>query len=313
MKHLTTYKLFESTINNMNEYYFDMIYLLQDVFDDFDVTAKTDEIVGEYGTPEHKFWSIRLVEASSVDGWASDISNISEVGGRPIKYIVVFNITTPEKESFKKRVNEVGDRFISQTGMRFKLKEEAIDGFLFDYVIEINNPIPKVNESEFYRRLSSKELLTITEEVIDKDDFPVPTTISNVVRNGDFQVPYSIHSSESDRGVWIRFNDLGNRSSDYITMDQYKEIYPIIESKLKYLLDSNHIQSVRSVYVPHGMSGHNRYVSARNILTPDEVLKEMGKIIPTVHLFDPRKYGIPAEKIVYDRTGFDYIDVIIKS
>jgi len=144
MKYLSTYKIFESTINNMNEYYFDMIYLLQDVFDDFDIAPKTDESFGEVENPEHKFWSIRLVETSQLDGWASDISNISEVGNRPIKFIVVFNIKEEVKESFKKRVNEIGDRFVSQTGMRFKLKEEVIDpGYLYDYIIEVHNPIPK--------------------------------------------------------------------------------------------------------------------------------------------------------------------------
>lgn len=168
------------------------------------------------------------------------------------------------------------------------------------------------SESEFYRRLTSKELLTIAEEVFDKDDFPISTTISNLVRYGDFKVPYSIHSSESERGVWIRFH-MDKKGYDYITLDQYKQIYPIVESKIKYLLESNHIQSVRSVYVPHGMSGHNSYVTERSVLSPDEILTKMSKIIPSVHEFDPRKYGIPSKKVVYDRTGFDYIDIIIKS
>ncbi len=174
--------------------------------------------------------------------------------------------------------------------------------------------LKKYNESEFYRRLSSKDLLTISKEAFDIDDFPVPVTISDIVQYGEFKVPYSIHSSEKERGVWVRFEPIPSKKNlDCITMDQYKQIYLIIESKVKYLLDSGYIQSIRSVYVPHGMSGHNSYVSERSILTPDELLVKMSKIIPGVHEFDPKKYGLQSDKIVYNREGFDYIDIIIKS
>ena len=139
MKHLKGYKIFESSHSNMNEYYFDMVYLLQDVFDDFNVVAKTDEEIGNYETPEHKFWIIRLIDSDNPYG-VSDISDISEVGDKTVKHIVAFNITPPEKEDFKKRLDEVGDRFVSQTGMRYKIDEEEVDGYFFDYVIKIQNP-----------------------------------------------------------------------------------------------------------------------------------------------------------------------------
>ena len=135
MKYLKKFN--ESVQNNMNECYFDLIYLLQDVFDDLDIAPKTDENLSCENPPEHKFWSIRLVD---FDDPHNDITNISELGDRDIKLIVVFNVKEDEKESFKERLDEISDRFTSQTGMELKLKEEVIDeGYVYDYVIEIKN------------------------------------------------------------------------------------------------------------------------------------------------------------------------------
>lgn len=167
---------------------------------------------------------------------------------------------------------------------------------------------------KLFEELSGKELFDIVSEVFDMDDFPTKTIIGRI-RMDRFIVPYSISSGESERGVWVRFMPVGESWTDGITIDDYKKIYPIIESKVKYLLESKYIYSfgIRIVYVPHGMKGHNRYLSESKILSPVEVVEKMGQIIPANHEFDPGKCGLPGEKIVYDKTGFDYIDLILKT
>ena len=95
MKYLRTYN--ESINNQSNESYIDLMYILQsDLFDDYDIVAKTDETfemgIDEPGYPDHKFWSFRHISGNE------DTSNVNT--DKDIKSIIVYNISDKEKDSF---------------------------------------------------------------------------------------------------------------------------------------------------------------------------------------------------------------------
>lgn len=147
MKHLKTYKIFESGNASFdwlrkqnNERYIDLMYILQsDIFDEFKIVSKTDETFsdddGNTVYPEHKFWVFRMKESASTD---VDTSNPDEIGDKAIDYIIVFNISKPEKDRFYNEVLSLKEKVKDLIGKELVISEEIIDdGYNYDYIIKL--------------------------------------------------------------------------------------------------------------------------------------------------------------------------------
>ena len=141
MKYLRTYN--ESINNQSNESYIDLMYILQsDLFDDYDIVAKSDESfemgIDEPGYPQHKFWSFRLKTKTPYDEDTSDI-NID----KDIKSIIVYNISDDEKDSFWNSLIEIKDKVNSLIGKELSVEEEAIGTpecpSYYDYIIKLGD------------------------------------------------------------------------------------------------------------------------------------------------------------------------------
>ena len=146
MKHLKTYKIFESGNASFdwlrkqnNERYIDLMYILQsDIFDEFKIVSKTDETFSDDGDtvyPEHKFWVFRMEESTSTD---VDTSNPNEIGDKTIDYMIVFNIQQDEKDRFWNEVLSLKEKVQDLIGKELVISEEIIDdGYNYDYIIKL--------------------------------------------------------------------------------------------------------------------------------------------------------------------------------
>jgi hypothetical protein len=141
MRYLKTYKIFESG-NTSNEKYIDLMYILQsDLFDDYDIVAKTDESfemgTDEPGYPQHKFWTFRQHKSGPYDEDTSDITD------KDIKSIIVYNISDDEKDSFWDSLIEIKDKVKSLIGKELSIEEEGIGTpecpSYFDYIIKLGD------------------------------------------------------------------------------------------------------------------------------------------------------------------------------
>jgi hypothetical protein len=141
MKYLRTYN--ESVNNQSNESYIDLMYILQsDLFDDYDIVAKTDESfemgIDELGYPQHKFWSFRLKTKTPYDEDTSDINT-----DKDIKSIIVYNISDDEKDSFWNSLIEIKDKVRSLIGKELFIEEEGIGTpecpSYYDYIIKLSD------------------------------------------------------------------------------------------------------------------------------------------------------------------------------
>lgn len=141
MKHLKTYKIFESG-NTSNENYIDLMYILQsDLFDDYDIVSKTDESfemgIDEPGYPQHKFWAFRHISGQDNE----DTSDVNT--DKDIKSIIVYNISDDEKDSFWNSLIEIKDKVRSLIGKELSIEEEGIGTpecpSYFDYIIKLGD------------------------------------------------------------------------------------------------------------------------------------------------------------------------------
>jgi hypothetical protein len=140
MKYLRTYN--ESVNNQSNESYIDLMYILQsDLFDDYDIVAKTDESfemgIGESGYPEHKFWSFRHISGHDNE----DTSDVNT--DKDIKSIIVYNISDEEKDSFLDSLTGIKDKVKSLIGKELFIEEEGIGTpecpSYYDYIIKLSD------------------------------------------------------------------------------------------------------------------------------------------------------------------------------
>ena len=137
-------KRFNESVNQSNENYIDLMYILQsDVFDDYDIVAKTDETfemgIGEEGYPEHKFWVFRCSDVGN--GTDHDTSNIKT--DENIKSIIVYNISDEEKDSFWDSLIGIKDKVKSLIGKELSIEEEGIGTpecpSYYDYIIKLSD------------------------------------------------------------------------------------------------------------------------------------------------------------------------------
>lgn len=132
MRYIKTYE----NHKNQNEYYFVLIDMLQDVFDEFGIVAKSDEEFNDYQYPTHPFWSIRLKALpGKTNTLADDISNMSDVGNNDIDFLIVFNLSN--KAEFRNSLYLIEYRFYEQTGISLEIEEENISEVYSDYIIRI--------------------------------------------------------------------------------------------------------------------------------------------------------------------------------
>ena len=138
MKYLKRFN--ESVSNQSNERYVDLMYILQsDLFDDYDIVAKTDETfemgIDEPGYPDHKFWSFRHISGNE------DTSNVNT--DKDIKSIIVYNISDKEKDSFLDSLTGIKDKVKSLIGKELSIEEESIGTpecpSYYDYIIILSD------------------------------------------------------------------------------------------------------------------------------------------------------------------------------
>jgi hypothetical protein len=142
MKHLKTYKIFESSElgkSNKDDYH-NLLMVLLDLFDDWGIVSYSDErfvMIGELGYPEHKFWAFRKLESHIVGGvdvfMTGDVDSVEDV-----KDIVVYNIPLEEGDRFLNDLMSYKEQIEGLTGRRFEVKEEIINNVYVDYILRLN-------------------------------------------------------------------------------------------------------------------------------------------------------------------------------
>lgn len=156
MKHLKTYKIFESNNDGTgnasfdwlrkknNEDYIELMHILQsEVFDDFNVVSKSDESFGdidpwEEGYPNHSFWAFRPKRQSSQQTTDDDFSDINLVENCEVEEILVFNINKEDKEGFWNLLLEVRDIVRSYLKKDLIISEEFHEpSENYDYTIKL--------------------------------------------------------------------------------------------------------------------------------------------------------------------------------
>ncbi len=156
MKHLKTYKLFESNNDGTgnasfdwlrkknNEDYIELMHILQsEVFDEFNVISKSDESFGdidpwEEGYPNHSFWVFRPLAKGHTSTTDDDFSDISLVDGKEVSEMVVYNIKEEDKDRFWNSILEVRDIVRSYLNKELVISEEHHEpSGNFDYTIKL--------------------------------------------------------------------------------------------------------------------------------------------------------------------------------
>lgn len=128
MKHLKSYKIFES---NKDEYH-DLMMILMDLFDDFGIISHSTERFGDDNDdyPEHRFWAFR--NSSGRDIMTNNIDLMEEV-----KDIVIYNIPVEHKDRFWNELMSYKEQIEEVTGKSFSVQEEEINNVFSDYILRL--------------------------------------------------------------------------------------------------------------------------------------------------------------------------------
>lgn len=133
MKHLKTYKIFESSElgkSNKDDYH-NLLMVLLDLFDDWGIVSYSDERFGD-DELEHKFWAFRKLESHDVF-MTGDVDS-----GEDVRDIVVYNIFLEESFRFLNDLASYKEQIEGLTGRRFEVKEEIINNLYVDYILRLN-------------------------------------------------------------------------------------------------------------------------------------------------------------------------------
>jgi len=130
MRYLKTYKIFESN----KDAYHDLMMVLNDLFDDWNIVSYSterfgDDVIGESDYPEHKFWAFRN---SGGDIMTSSIDSLEEV-----KDIVIYNIPTDDKDKFWNDLMSYKEQIEEVTGKTFRAEESEINDLFYDYILRL--------------------------------------------------------------------------------------------------------------------------------------------------------------------------------
>jgi hypothetical protein len=130
MRYLKTYKIFESN----KDYYHDLMMVLNDLFDDWNIISYSnerfgDDVIGESDYPEHKFWAFR---SRFVDIMTSSIDSIEDV-----KDIVIYNIPSDDEDKFWNDLMSYKEQIEEITGKSFRVEKEEINNLYSDYILRL--------------------------------------------------------------------------------------------------------------------------------------------------------------------------------
>lgn len=128
MKHLKSYKIFES---NKDEYH-DLMMILMDLFDDFGIISHSTERFGDDNDdyPEHRFWAFRNSSGQDIM-----TNNVDLMEG--VKDIVIYNIPVEHKDRFWNELMSYKEQIEEVTGKSFRVQEEEINNLLSDYILRL--------------------------------------------------------------------------------------------------------------------------------------------------------------------------------
>ena len=131
MRYLKTYKIFESN----KDHYHDLMMVLNDLFDDWNIISYSnerfgDDVIGESDYPEHKFWAFR--NSGGDDIMTKNVDSIEEV-----KDIVIYNIPTDDKDKFWNDLMSYKEQIEEVTGKSFRAQEEEINNLFSDYMLRL--------------------------------------------------------------------------------------------------------------------------------------------------------------------------------
>ena len=133
MRYLKTYKIFESN----KDVYHDLMMVLNDLFDDWNIVSYSterfgDDVIGESDYPEHKFWAFRKLDGTGGESMTKNIDSIEEV-----KDIVIYNIPTEHKDRFWNDLMSYKEQIEEITGKIFRVEESEINDLLYDYILKL--------------------------------------------------------------------------------------------------------------------------------------------------------------------------------
>lgn len=143
MKYIKCYKIFESIElgkSNKDDYH-NLLMVLLDLFDEWGIVSYSDErfddMIGELGYPEHKFWAFRKLESHNVGGVDVFIMTGDVDSCKDVKDLVVYNIPSEESGRFFNDLMSYGEQIEGLTGRRFEVKEEIYNDLYVDYVLRL--------------------------------------------------------------------------------------------------------------------------------------------------------------------------------
>lgn len=120
-------KLFESY--NRNEDYFELVDILQSVFDDFDISIATDEdFEDEDNYPKHKFWS--YISTDKVIIHLRDFNSYPNYD--TIIGLCIYNISESEKTSLYESLKNLENMVFDILGENLDIKIENYDNYQHD-------------------------------------------------------------------------------------------------------------------------------------------------------------------------------------
>ena len=115
-----------------NERYVDLMYILQsDLFDEYNIIPKSGETFDDENYPEHKFWTFRTVGGDDVEDSSDNNKNDY------ITSIIVYNISSEEKNSFLNILIEIKDKVKDLIGKELIIEEAKIIDTCYDYIIKL--------------------------------------------------------------------------------------------------------------------------------------------------------------------------------
>ena len=137
MRYLKTYKIFESN----KDAYHDLMMVLNDLFDDWNIISYSnerfgDDVIGESDYPEHKFWAFRDKSDSIQDPLSKTMSK-SVDSLEEVKDIVIYNIPTDDKDKFWNDLMSYKEQIEEVTGKSFRAQKEEINDLYNDYILEL--------------------------------------------------------------------------------------------------------------------------------------------------------------------------------
>jgi len=131
MRHLKTYKIFESN----KDHYHDLMMVLNDLFDDFGISSYSTERFGDDNDdyPEHSFWAFRNIGNGPYGGLMTNNVDLME----EVKDLVIYNILDEDKDRFWDELMSYKEQIEEITGKSFRVQEEEINNVLSDYILRL--------------------------------------------------------------------------------------------------------------------------------------------------------------------------------